>query len=267
MLWDAHIHTRFSEDSTAPERVMADTAIKKELDGICFTDHMDLDYPDGPDSFVFDVSEYMQAMKSLQQQYAGRLHILIGIELGLQPHLFATYHALFKKEPNFDFIIGSSHLVHRMDPYYPEYFHGRNEEDGYLEYFESILENIHAYSDFDVYGHLDYVVRYGPNKNRNYSYRKYADIIDEILKALISRGKGLEINMSGYKYGLGHPNPTEDILRRYRELGGEILTLGSDAHAPEHIAYRFEKIPDLLSYLGFTHFTIFQKRKPQFISV
>ncbi|MCI8993372.1 MAG: histidinol-phosphatase HisJ family protein [Eubacterium sp.] len=267
MLWDTHMHTRFSEDSNTPERMMADAAIKKGLSGICITDHMDLDFPDGSDLFVFDVSEYMQAMKSLRQQYTGRLHILIGIELGLQTHLSAAYHALFQKEPDFDFVIGSSHVVHRMDPYYPEYFNGRNEEDGYLEYFESILENIHACSNFDVYGHLDYVVRYGPNKNRDYSYRKYADIIDEILKTLISRGKGIEINMSGYRYGLGHPNPTEDIIKRYRELGGEILTIGADAHEPEHIAYRFEKIPDLLHHLGFTHFTIFHKRKPQFISI
>ena len=90
----------------------------------------------------------------------------------------------------------------------PEWFwENHSEEEGYREYFESILENIATFDGFDVYGHIDYVVRYGPNKNANYSYQKYADIIDEILKALIIKGKGIEINTGGFKYGLGHPNP------------------------------------------------------------
>ena len=94
-------------------------------------------------------------------------------------------------------MIGSSHVMHGVDPYYPAYWENHSEEEGYREYFESILENIAAFDGFDVYGHIDYVVRYGPNKNANYSYQKYADIIDEILKALIIKGKGIEINTGG----------------------------------------------------------------------
>ena len=85
------------------------------------------------------------------------------------------------------------------------------------------------------------MVRYGPAKNKNYSYQAYREILDEILKVLIEKGIGLECNTAGFKYGLGHPNPTEEILLRYHELGGEILTLGSDGHAPKHLAYDFEK--------------------------
>ena len=107
----------------------------------------------------------------------------------------------------FDFVIGSSHVVHGIDPYYPKYYEGRSEKTAYREYFESILENLNTYSDFDVYGHLDYVVRYGPDHNRFYTYEAYADIIDEILRKLISMGKGIEVNTAGFKYGLGHPNP------------------------------------------------------------
>lgn len=135
------------------------------------------------------------------------------------------------------------------------------------EYFESILENIAAFDGFDVYGHIDYVVRYGPNKNANYSYQKYADIIDEILKALIIKGKGIEINTGGFKYGLGHPNPAEDIIKRYHELGGEIITIGADAHQPEHVAFDFEKVPSILKEAGFTHYTVFKNRKPEFIPI
>ena len=132
-------------------------------------------------------------------------------------------------------MIGSSHLVHRRDPYFPDYYEGRTEEEAYREYFTSILENLAAFDCFDVYGHIDYVVRYGPNKNQNYSYGKYADILDNILRTLIHKGKGIEINTGGFKYGLGHPNPTEGVLKRYRELGGEIITIGADAHKPEHV--------------------------------
>ena len=118
-----------------------------------------------------------------------------------------------------------------------------------------------------MYGHIDYVVRYGPDKNTYYSYADYADVIDEILKQLIHNGKGIEVNTAGFKYGLGHPNPCEDILKRYRELGGEILTLGADAHQPEHIAYDFQRLPKLLQTCGFSYYTVFKNRKAQFIAL
>lgn len=110
-------------------------------------------------------------------------------------------------------------------------------------------------------GHIDYVVRYGPEKNKNYSYDKYKDVIDEILRQLIAHGKGIELNMAGFKYGLGHPNPTEEILHRYRELGGEIITIGADGHAPDQIAWDFDKVPQLLKAAGFDYFTVFTKRE------
>ena len=110
-------------------------------------------------------------------------------------------------------------------------------------YFESILENISAYDGFDVYGHIDYVVRYGPNKNREYSYGRYKDILDEILKKLISMGKGIELNTGGYHYGLGEPNPCTAVIRRYRELGGEIITIGADAHTPDKSPVHLIKLP------------------------
>ena len=165
----------------------------------------------------------------------------------------------------FDFVIGSSHVVHGIDPYYPHYYDGRSEDEAYREYFESILENLHTNVDFDVYGHIDYVVRYGPNTNKFYSYKKFSDIIDEILRTLISMGKGIEINTGGFKYGLGHPNPTEEIIARYHDLGGEIITMGADAHAPEHVAYAFDKVPEILKNAGFQYYTVFENRKPIFI--
>lgn len=266
MFWDTHMHSQYSGDSQALQEDMIAAALQKQLDGICFTDHLDIDYPKSPDIFLLDLPNYTASIQALQKKYQADIAILFGIELGLQPHLATLHHAIISEYP-FDFVIGSSHVVHGIDPYYADYYERRSEEEAYLEYFSSIIENIQSYDNFDVYGHLDYVVRYGPEKNKHYSYEKYQDIIDEILKLLIEKGKGIEINTGGFKYGLGHPNPTENILLRYRELGGEIITLGADAHQPDHVAYDFHKLPDILVSAGFRYYTVFKQRKATFIKL
>ena len=265
-LWDIHMHSQFSGDSDSPQETMITAAIDAGLGGICFTDHLDIDYPDDPTLFLLDLPNYTASILALKEKYKDTFPVHLGIELGLQPHL-AELHNDILREYHFDFVIGSSHVVHGFDPYYPNFYTGRKEEDCYREYFESILENIHAFDNFDVYGHIDYVVRYGPTKNTNYVWTRYQDVIDEILKLLVSKGKGIEINTGGFKYGLGHPNPTEEIIHRYRELGGEIITIGADAHAPQHIGYDFRKVPDILKNAGFEYFTVFKNRKPQFIKL
>lgn len=264
MLWDTHMHTHFSGDSDALPEDMVHAAMNLGLGGICITDHLDYDYPQEPETFLLDLEAYHTGIAALQSRFDGKLPICYGIELGLQPHVAAQNNRVTQSFA-FDFVIGSSHVVHGMDPYYAEFYENRDEKDVYREYFESILENLSTDADFDVYGHLDYVVRYGPHKNQYYSYPEYSDVIDEILHRLIAQGKGIELNTAGFKYGLGHPNPTEDILRRYRELGGEIITIGADAHRHEHVAYDFAKVPDILKNAGFSHFTIFRQRKPEFI--
>ena len=124
--------------------------------------------------------------------------------------------------------------------------------------------NLKKIDSFDSLGHLDYVVRYGAHQAEAYSYRKYAEEIDEILKHLISHGKGLEMNMAGMKYGLGFPNPHPDVIRRYKELGGEIVTIGADAHRPEHVAFDYEQAGEILISCGFSYYAEFKGRKPVF---
>ncbi len=266
MLWDTHMHSEYSGDSEASQESMIQSAVQKNLDGICFTDHLDLDFPGDSNVFLLDLPSYTASVQILQEKYRHTFPVLLGIELGLQPHLAKKHTDLLDRYP-FDFVIGSSHLVHGGDPYYPDFYIGRDEDDCYLEYFNSILENIQSFDGFDVYGHIDYIVRYGPTRNKNYSYKKFRDVIDEILKLLILKGKGIEINAGGFKYGLGHPNPTEEIIIRYRELGGEIITIGSDAHSPEYVAFDFEKVASILKMAGFRYFTVFKQRKPTFIAL
>ena len=196
----------------------------------------------------------------LKESYQDRIQIYFGLELGLQPHLTKEIPRIAASAP-FDFLIGSTHVADHMDPYEKIFFQGRTEYEAYHRYFEVLLENLKTFSCFDTCGHIDYVVRYGPNQNRDYTYEKYQDILDEILKTLIEKQIGLECNTAGFKYGLGHPNPTEKILARYRELGGEILTLGSDAHAPEHIAYNFRETGEILKACGFPVLHYLQRKE------
>lgn len=266
MYSDFHIHTKFSFDSETPVRDQIEKAIELSMDTICFTDHHDYDAPKDLAPMLLDTEPYFQEIKQLKEEFAGRISIRTGVELGLQSHL-KDYLEKYSNEWSFDFIIGSCHLIDGYDPYFPEFFEIHEEEKGYQRYFEYLLENIKLHNCYDVLGHIDYVVRYGPNKNQYYSYNKYRDLIDEILKTAIQKHKGIEINTGGFKYGLGHPNPHEDIIKRYLELGGEIITLGSDGHRPEHLGYDFHKLPEFLSQLGVKYYTIFKNRKPEFIRI
>lgn len=261
-LADYHVHTSFSGDSSVLPNVMIEHAIDRGITHLCLTDHMDYDYVDSDACFEFDPEEYFRHLLSLKEIYSDRIHLAIGIELGLQPYLSKKHHNLIFSHA-FDFVIGSIHLVNQRDPYYPSFYEGRREEEAYLEYFQCALQNLKAYSNFDVFGHLDYVVRYGPNKNRDYSYRKYKELLDEILRALIKKDIGLEVNTGGFRYGLGAPNPCREIICRYRELGGKIVTLGSDAHEPGYLAYEFDKAAELLKACGFRSYYLFRSRKPE----
>mgnify|MGYP000259149774 FL=1 len=267
IIYDYHVHSDFSSDSKAPMEQMIEQGIKSGLKKICFTDHMDYDYPPvGEYTFVFDPDAYIKKLDELKSHYGKQIEILTGIELGLQPHLKERMTALLERYP-FDFVIGSSHVVDSMDPYYPEYWENRSVKDGIYRYYESIIENCKVFQGFDVYGHIDYIIRYIPGNLKNpvkmdYSYSEYADILDEVLKTIISFGKGIEVNTSGLKYGHAYPHPKPEILKRYRELGGELITIGSDAHKSEHLCYDFSLIPDLLKSIGFKYYATFVQRKP-----
>ncbi len=263
--YDCHLHSDFSGDSDTPCEMQVRRALELGLSGLCFTEHHDPDYP--PDEgigFTVNFADYFARMQKIREQFANRIRIGIGMEFGIQPHLGGVLLELSGRWP-FDFIIASQHILDGKDPYDPAYFEGRSEEECYREFLAAQLDTLKLLplSGFDTLGHMDYIVRYGPNRNRFYSYKKYADVIDPLLRFLIDNGKCLEVNTGGLRYGLGETNPCTDVLRRYRELGGEMITVGSDAHEPRWLAHDFDRTADLLTELGYKYYTVFERHKPR----
>ncbi len=267
-LCDYHLHTSFSSDSDNPPENVVRQAVKLGLKAICFTDHNDFDYPpeNGEVMFMLDFKHYIDTITSLKEKYSHIIDISTGVEQGLMPSVAERVNE-YDKDNVLDFIIGSSHLVYGSDPYYDEFWQNISVKEGISTYYEGIIDSLKVCRNFDVYGHLDYIVRYAPGKDMAYNWKDYSDYIDTILRMLIENGKGIEINTAGLKYGLKNPNPCPDIIKRYHELGGEIITTGSDAHKTEHIAYRFDLLYDILTNAGFKYYTIFKKRQPEFIKL
>ena len=152
-LWDNHMHCHFSGDSDADPLDMIEKARQLGLSGITFTDHLDLDYKEEPHLFDLDLDACEKAMPALQKE-AAPFFVLHGLELGLQPHL-AQKHADLLASYAFDYVIGSVHVVHTRDPYYPVYFERRDPAEAYTEYYQAVYENLAAFHNFDALGHLD----------------------------------------------------------------------------------------------------------------
>lgn len=262
---DVHMHCGFSNDSETRPEDMVESAIAKGLSVICFTDHYDKDNLDWGDEAIFDVESYFQKMIELQEEYRDRIDIRIGAEIGMQPYL-AEYYQNFMAQHPFDFVIGSVHSVLEHDVAL-DFFQKHSDPEGYKIYFEEMLQDVQKIKSYDVLGHLDYIVRYSNQGSKGFNLNDYMDIIEEILKQVIAHGKGIEMNMSGLKYGLGAPHPQPEIIKRYRELGGEIITVGADGHIPEHIAYDYHLADDILKSCGFKYYTEFKGRKPVFVKI
>lgn len=265
---DYHVHSSFSGDSKSPMEEIIQKAVDLGLKYICFTEHFDYDFPyikpEEIGMFDLETEKYLEKADYYQSKYRAQIKILHGIEIGVQPHIGEYLNEYASRYP-FDFIIASSHVCDRIDPYYPVFFENRTVKEAVRSYFEGILKNIEVFEQFNVYGHMDYVLRYVSGIANEYSHTDYEDLLEEILKSLISMDKGIEINSGGMRTVLKRTNPSFEVLRLYKELGGEIITVGSDAHKPEHLAWEFKHCEDVLKEAGFHYYTIFQKRKPTFL--
>ena len=267
-LWDCHMHTSFSGDSEAPPFDMIARAKEIGLGGIIFTDHLDWDFAMLPHQFDLDIDHYLEEMPEIAAQESDEdFGIFVGLELGLQEHLVPRHQKLLD-ERHFDYVIGSIHQVNGFDPYYPECYEGRTVAAAYDEFLQTTIKNIEAFPHFDSLGHLDFMLRYGApiaaerGETADLTYRGFADQIDYILALLINHDIALEVNTGSFKRNLKEPNPSWEILRRYRHLGGRLLTLGADAHEPKHVGLKLSETVEQLKSIGFTSYYVYRHRTP-----
>jgi len=268
-LFDCHVHSNFSFDSNLAPQDACEKAIKLGFEGIAFVDHLDFDFP-GYDDIIIDFNKYSSFMEALKKRYKGRLEIIKGIEVGIQPHVIESSSAIVEKH-DFDFAIGSIHILDGLDPYRDPYYCGKSKIEAYEGYLKEILFMIENYDNFDVSAHFDYIVRCADYTDNSMKYCEHSDLFDAIFRLLISKGKGFEVNTGSFRKRTNNNSSTPEydieILKRYRELGGEIICLGSDAHSIEFIGYGFDYFKEMVKSAGFKYLTRFKKRKPVFTAI
>lgn len=258
-MFDYHMHTNISFDGHGTPEDMIAAAVKAGLQEICFTDHLDYGPPSDTRILTFETEDYNRAYDHLE---VPGLLIRRGMEFGMTPENPAQLKKDLQRRP-FDFVLGSVHFVDGIDPYYPEYWEGFTVEEAFRRYLEEELACVRVHDDYDVLAHLTYVAKTPNNPNHEpLLYKDYQELTDEILRIIIAKGKGMELNTSGVDI-TGDFLPPLDFLRRYKELGGEIVTIGSDAHAPERVGQHTFQAIELLKEL-FGYVCTFEQRKPVF---
>ena len=258
-MFDYHMHSRVSFDGHDSGAALAKAALERGLKEICFTDHLDYDPLGQMGKLDFDTEDYNAEYDNLE---IPGLKIRLGFEFGMDVHNVAQ----FKKDLqrwHFDFVLGSIHFVDDLDVYYPEYWQGKTVFQAERRYLEATLESVKLHNDFDVLAHLTYIGKTtAHHAPRCVPYAAHRELIDEILRVLVDKGKGLEMNTSGVDR-CGGFLPTADYFRRFRELGGEIVTVGSDSHRCDRVGqYTFEACKILTDIFG--HVCTFHDRKPVF---
>ncbi|MDI3342069.1 MAG: histidinol-phosphatase HisJ family protein [Sphaerobacter sp.] len=258
---DYHVHTRFSFDGRLPLDAVCEAALARGILEVCTTDHADF-VPGDAGCGYFQPAAFFAELEQCRARYDGRLTLRAGVEIG-EAHRYPAEVARLTAGFPFDFVIGSLHYVGDDFVMTPRYFAERSAREAYTAYFTELLALARA-GDFDVLGHLDVPKRYGVAVHGPFDERDYEEEIRAVLRACIERGIGIEIN-TGTTRRAGVPSPGPEALRWYREMGGEILTIGSDAHRAEHIGYELAQAVALARAAGFTHLTRFEARQPRFI--
>ena len=258
-MFDFHMHTHVSFDGRDKADNMVKAALKAGLTEICFTDHMDYDPLDPNHKLHFDIADYNKEYDNLESP---GLTIRRGFEFGMLP----DNRAQFQKDlqlREWDFVIGSVHFVDGLDVYYPEFWEGKTPQYGILRSFEDTLTCVKNHDGYDVLGHLTYIGKSTSNPlKRPILYKDYREMADEIMKLLVQKGIGMECNTSGLD-ACADFLPGIEYLRRFKELGGEIVTVGSDAHHSNRVGQYCREAAEILREI-FGYVCTFDRRKPQF---
>ena len=267
MDFDLHTHCTLSFDGMSSPEEMVRRAIELGIKYHALTDHIDLgEFPDPDFDLNATVTGAKEQIPVLQKKYADKITLLYGVELGQAVHEREKAERLLS-ENGYDFVIGSVHNIRgHEDFYFLDY--KDTDTDGLLRlYFEELLETA-EWGRFDVMGHITYPLRYITGEHGiDTDMSRYKGIIDEILRTLIKNGRGIEINTSGLRQRYGRMFPDAGIVKRYRELGGEILTVGSDAHCTEDLGKGTEEGIAAAKACGFDRIAVFIKRKPTFVEI
>ena len=259
-MYDCHIHSDFSIDGKFLMEEMVLGAIEKNMKSICFTDHIDFDVTKNRIDIDFRTDDYFKKIKQVKYKYMDKIEILAGVEIGMQPHLRHRYNEFINNNP-FDFVIMSIHSIEREDIHADNFTYDKRPLEALTIYYEYLYQSIKNYNNYDVIGHIDYIDRYFEVPSQIPCFKEYYPYVKQILELIIQQGKGLEMNTAGVKYGLGYYHPKIEILKLYKELGGEIITIGSDAHNPEFIGYEYKEVEKLLRELEFKYIYLYKERK------
>lgn len=266
-MYDFHSHTHFSDDCEYQMEDMIKGAIEKKVNTLCFTDHMDHDYGNCEYDYVFDVDKFLETFKTLKEKYKDDIKLLAGVEIGMQPQLVDKIHKLMPMDV-FDFVIMSIHTAKGQELHEGDFYKDKTCKQAFRDYYEDLYTCVSEFDDYDIVGHLDIINRYTKFLDDDQiEFSEYEDLVEKVLKKIIEKDKGIEVNTSGTRYGLPSFHPSIKILKMYKDLGGEIITFGSDAHFPKHIGFGYEEVLNILKVLGFENIATFENRKRTLIEI
>ena len=258
-MFDFHMHTTVSFDGKGSPMAMATAARNAGLREICFTDHRDYTLGENPNAMAFDFQKYHGAYDRLE---VPGLTIRRGMEFGMKPGNREQFHLDQQKYP-FDFVLGSVHFVDEMDVYFKEYWQGKTVFEAERRFLEQTLQCVRIHDEFDVLAHLNFLSKAPCNPGHSpLLYQDHREILDEILRTLADKGRGLEMNTSGVDR-CGTFLPSRDFFRRFKELGGQIVTVGSDAHSPDRVGQYTQEACGILRDI-FGYVCTFADRQPVF---
>lgn len=260
-LLDMHTHTDNSPDGQEAIIHMCEVALERKLRAIAFTDHCEVDTMKDNRYVLKSVDQaYFESIKA-KNVYRGRIIVSAGIELG-QPTFDLENANMIINRHKYDFILASMHFNKKGEDYYYIDFSKEDINKVLEDYFKNLLETA-KWHGYDSLAHITYPLRYIVGKyNINVDLKKFNDYIDEILKAVIERGKALEINTSGLRQKINDTLPPEYVVKRFKDFGGKYITIGSDAHKVQDIGFGINKAMEIAQRSGFEFVTLYQKRNP-----
>ncbi|NLY09053.1 MAG: histidinol-phosphatase HisJ family protein [Tissierellia bacterium] len=259
---DLHIHSNYSPDSATPMEEIARKAIAEELLAVAFTEHVDFDLVSRPEQKPLDLASYYNNFCTVEEEYGNKgTDFLFGIELGLLNYASEKNKELVTSAP-FDIIIGSTHGLYNLDISRNKMLKWVSPEIRIVDYYREIWSNLITFNDIDTFGHLDYIDRFFSGEARVPDYNIYKLGAETVLKQLIAKDIALEVNTAGMRKTIGYAHPKDELLLLYKKLGGEMITIGSDAHRAIDVGRGIQEALLHLKELGFKSVVSFKKRKP-----